>query len=288
MGDRLDAFLGFGDTSGQDAGDDAESLTLVRLSPAAIEPNAFQPREEFDEEELEGLAASIGEVGLLQPVVVRRIDEYRYELIAGERRWRAAQRAGLSEIPAIVKEADDQAALEQAVVENLHREDLNAVEEAAAYRQLMEDFALTQDAVAQRVGKSRSAVANTLRLLQLPEDVLALVRRGLLAAGHARALLTVLDPGAQSALAHRVVAEDLSVRQVEELVRAAVKARGAPDKAPVRSEAGKAAALLEIEQLLSERLETRVSVTMTRNRGRVVVEFADLDDLDRIYRELGR
>lgn len=292
MGEHLDALLGLAESSDVTTDESegpvrasTERPDLLMLAPEAIRPNEFQPREDFDEADLDGLAASIVEVGLLQPIIVRRIDDDRYELIAGERRWRAAQRAGLPEIPALLREADDRSSLEQAIVENLHRDDLNSVEEAVAYRQLMEDFGLTQDVVARRVGRSRSAVANTLRLLQLPAEVLRLVRRGELSAGHARALLTISDPAVQWSLAVKVVADRLSVREVEELVRAGSGPKKVDSPRSKRRD-GKPSAMLEIEQLLSDQLETRVSVSMARNGGRLVVEFADLEDLDRIYREL--
>lgn len=308
MTGRLDSLLGLG------SGDDDESATdhgagpassgvdtpiasasteggaradlgLTWLHPASITPNRFQPREHFDETELDSLAASIAAVGVLQPLLVRRIDEHRYELVAGERRWRAAQRAGLYEVPALVRTGDDQGALEQAVVENLHRQDLSAVEEAAAYRQLIEEFGLTQDAVAQRVGKSRSAVANTLRLLQLGPEVQRLITVGQLSAGHARALLALDDAREQRSLALRIVADELSVRQAEEAVRRQRAAAGGGNRAS-SSDGHGSAAVREIEALLSERLSTRVTVSTSGSRGRLVVEFADLDDLDRIYREL--
>ena len=290
MGDNLSELLGLGDR-GQEtvvgaSGAQQQLDGLVRLAVTLIVPNPLQPRSHFDGEELSALAASISEVGMLQPVIVRRIGEHRYELIAGERRWRAAQEAGLEEIPAIVRLADDQSSLEQAVVENLHRADLNGVEEAAAYRQLADDFGLTQDEIAQRVGKSRSAVANTLRLLQLPVSVQRLIMVGELSAGHARALLAVSDSDRQAQLAAKVVADELSVRQVEDLVRRASQGRKAQAKEAWAPAGHRSASMLEIERLLSDRLDTRVSVTLTRNRGRLVVEFADLEDLDRIYRKL--
>jgi ParB family chromosome partitioning protein len=224
---------------------------------------------------------------VLQPVLVRQLADGEYELVAGERRWRAARRAGLRVVPAIVRDVTDRESLEQAVVENVHRADLNVLEEAAAYRQLIDDFGLTQDVVAQRVGKSRSAVANTVRLLQLPSPVQKLIVSGLLTAGHARALLAFPDPDVQAKLAERVVKDGLTVRDVEDLVRAASQ-RGSPVPEERRRDIGetKPAALLEIEELLARRLETRVRVTLGRHRGRLLVEFADLDDLDRIYRLL--
>ena len=181
---------------------------------ALIVPNRYQPREHFDEETLQSLAASVAELGVIQPVVVRELDD-GYELIAGERRWRAAQRAGLTTVPALVRTVDDVASLETAVVENLHRQDLNALEEAAAYQQLIEDFGLTQDSVATRVGRSRSAIANTVRLLQLAAPVQRLIVEGHLSAGHGRALLAISDSNEQQALANQIVRENLTVRHVE-------------------------------------------------------------------------
>lgn len=259
---------------------------LVWVHPASIRPNQFQPREFFDEEDLTALATSIGAVGVLQPLLVRRIDDNQYELIAGERRWRAAQRAGAIEVPVLVRDTDDQGSLQEAVVENLHRQDLTAVEEAAAYRQLMDDFGLTQDEVARRVGKSRSAVANTLRLLHLTAEVQRLIATRQLSAGHARALLGVGDRGVQLELAGRVISEELSVRQTEEIVRRTVRDGGTTGSQSSRGPGAGHAALREIEQLLGEQLSTRVQVSMAKGRGRLVIEFADIDDLDRIYREL--
>lgn len=293
--------LGFGDEgdddrvqptarAGEGAGPTASSAgALVSLPIRSIGPNPLQPRSHFEREELEGLAASIRELGVLQPVLVREVSHGRYELIAGERRWRAAGEAGLTEVPAIIRTVDDLSMLEQAVVENLHRSDLNGVEEAAAYRQLMDEFGLTQDEVARRVGKSRSAVANTLRLLQLAPTVQRLVMVGELSAGHARALLTLSDPIRQSELARTVVTDELSVREVEELVRRQGRTAGSARRENQERPTGdqnRPASILEIEQLLGDRLATRVSVSLTRNRGRLVVEFADMEDLDRIFREL--
>jgi ParB family chromosome partitioning protein len=226
---------------------------------------------------------------VLQPVLVRELGDGGYELIAGERRWRAAKRAGLPTIPVVVKEADDLASLEQAVVENLHRQDLNPLEEAAAFQQLLEDFGMTHDQLATRVGKSRAAITNTLRLFQLPPSIQRLVAENRLAAGHARALLGTPDRAFQEALARRAVSEGLSVRAVEEAVRARTEP-GRPE-----GEAGESAVpaptrrlrqpgLLELEELLSRYLDTRVSVEMGAKRGRVSIEFATLEDLERIYR----
>lgn len=252
------------------------------LSVDEIVPNPFQPREEFDEAGIEALAASIEAVGVLQPVLVRPAPDEGYQLIAGERRWRAAQKAGLRRIPAIVREIRDVSALEHALVENLHRQDLNALEEAAAYQQLIDDFGLTQEALARQVGRSRPAVANTLRLLNLPPAIQGLLIDGRLAATHARALLPVEDRGVQQELAERAVEEGWSVRQVEE----AVKARQEAPRPPAPPEPGttRPAALLELEELLADHLETRVALQMGARRGRIVIDFADLDDLERLFR----
>lgn len=261
-----------------------------------VVPNRYQPREHFDEETLNSLTASVAEVGVIQPIVVREKDDGGYELIAGERRWRAAKRANLPAIPALVRGADDLASLETAVVENLHRQDLNALEEAAAYQQLIEDFSLTQDEVATRVGRSRSAVANTIRLLQLPPTVQRLVIEDRLSAGHARALLATPDRAEQERLAARIVDEALTVRQVEALLKGDGDedegASAAPDETDSGSSSAAAAgesrlpepAVLELEELLAARLSTRVSVKLGKGPGKLVVDFADLDDLERIYR----
>lgn len=265
--------------------------TFRELNVDEVTPNRYQPRDHFDEESLSALAASIAEVGVIQPIVVRASDDDGYELIAGERRWRAAKRAGLPSIPAIIRDSDDLASLETAVVENLHRQDLNALEEAAAYQQLIEDFAFTQDQVATRVGRSRSAVANTIRLLHLPAPVQRLVIEGQLSAGHARALLAAPDAASQQALARRVVKERLTVRDIEELLRGegeeAVESDSASSSsAPTRETVGTTTdpGVLELEELLAARLETRVKVQLGKGPGRLIVDFADLDDLERIYR----
>lgn len=248
-----------------------------------IVPNPFQPREEFDEALLASLTDSIAEVGVLQPLLVRPDGHGGYQLIAGERRWRASRQAGLTEVPAIVREVRDVTALEHALVENLHRQDLNALEEAAAYQQLIDDFGLTQDQLAQRVGRSRPAVTNLLRLLQLPPAIQGLLIDGRLAAGHARALLTVEDRELQQRLAARAVDEGWSVRQVEDAVKKAAEAAAAGDDRPEPG-ATRPAALLELEELLSDHLDTRVNIATGARRSRLTIDFADLDDLERIYR----
>lgn len=263
-----------------------EGAQLRELPIGQIEPNRYQPRSVFDEELLVSLAASIRAVGVLQPVLVRPVGPDRYELIAGERRWRAARRAGLQTIPALVRQTEDVRSLEHALVENLHRADLNPLEEAAAYQQLIEEFDHTQEDVATQVGKSRSAVANTLRLLHLPPSIQRLLQEGQLSAGHARALLGTPDRAFQEAVARRVIAEQLTVREVEELVRrhqADDSSDPAPSPSPTHGQSVRPAAILELEELLGDLLDTRVQVAMGAKKGRLVVEFATLDDLERIY-----
>lgn len=266
-------------------------LTLTELPLNVITSNRHQPRKAFDEETLASLTASIRELGVLQPVLVRPSGDDRYELIAGERRWRAAKRAGLPSVPAIVREVDDTTSLEHALVENLHRQDLNPLEEAAAYQQLIEDFHLTHDQVAARVGKSRAAVSNTLRLFQLPPAIQKLVADGQLSAGHARALLGTPDRAYQEQLARRVVADNLTVRDVEEAVRARTELEEATTPTgsspqPAGGHKLRPPGLLELEELFSQYLDTRVQVTMGPRRGKVVIDFADLEDLERIYRRI--
>ncbi len=280
-----------------------DDAALRELPVSQIEPNRNQPRGYFDEEALVSLTASITELGVLQPVLVRPLGQDRYELIAGERRWRAAKRAGLPAIPAVVRKIDDTSSLEQAVVENLHRADLNPLEEAGAYQQLIEDFKLSHDDVARRVGRSRSAVSNMLRLFQLPPGIQKLVAETQLSAGHARALLGTPDRAFQEELARRAVNDQLSVRDVEEAVRVrngeSAESGPAPEPAAAAgkpAEDGSMAAaagrrlrppgLLELEELLSDRLDTRVKVSMGAKRGKVTIEFATLEDLERIYRAM--
>ena len=271
-----------------------------------IRANPYQPRVEFDDDALAGLAASIEALGVLQPLLVRPADQGTYHLIAGERRWRAARRAGLATVPVLIRHGDDQAALEEALVENLHREDLNPLEEAVGIQQLMDEFGLSHAAAAARLGRSRPAVTNLLRLLQLPTQLQRMVRDGVLSAGSARAVLSLPDEPSQTSVAQRAVDEELSVRAVEELVRTrhdladrVPSGRGRPKtKPPVNDDPGNGSAaddqalapedrpagVLELEQLLSDRLSTSVAVELTAKRGRIVVEFADLDDLERLYR----
>jgi ParB family chromosome partitioning protein len=254
---------------------------FAELPLDAITPNPRQPRQVFDEEAMAELVISLREVGLLQPVVVRPIGQERYELVMGERRWRAAQQAGFERIPAIVRSVDDDDLLRDALLENLHRSQLNPLEEAAAYDQLLQDFHCTHEELASRIGRSRPQISNTLRLLKLPPLVQRRVAAGVVSAGHARALLGLEDAAAIERLAQRIVAEGLSVRAVEEIVAVG----DTPADEPVRRTRHKkpvAPALQELAARLSDRFETRVKVDLGRAKGKIVVEFASLADLERI------
>jgi len=284
---------GLGSLIPSEVSDDRDA-TFQQVLVSAIHANPYQPREYFDEETLDSLTNSVRELGVLQPLLVRK-DGDGYELIAGERRWRAAKRAGLQKVPVVVRDADDMSSLEQALVENLHRQDLNVLEEAAAYQQLVDEFSMTQEQVAKRVGKSRSAVANTLRLLALPTSIQRLVSENRLSAGHARAVLTLDDESAQVDVADRIVAEELTVRQAEELVKSLTSTDTSEeddaddddgsDSTPTASSIGSTRdpAVLELEELLSDRLSTKVNVSLGAKRGKIVIDYADLDDLERIY-----
>lgn len=268
----------------------AGATTLEEIPPGMIIPNRRQPRKHFDPEALSTLSASIRQLGLLQPVVVRRRPDAGFELVMGERRWRAAQQAGLSSIPALIIDTDDRGSLERAIVENVHRQDLNPIEEAAAYRQLVEEAGLTHEQLAERVGLSRSTVGNVMRLLDLPDSIQAMVLQGRLSGGHAKALLGLLGHPLLERIAQRVAAGGLSVRETEELVR---REREEPEEpmapeTPVRrvahprSDAG----LLEISDALADQLGTRVVVTKGRGKGKIVIEFGSDEDLVRIWRQL--
>lgn len=247
----------------------------------SITPNPKQPREIFDEEALAELVTSIREVGLLQPIVVREIGDGRYELVMGERRWRAAREVGLTHVPAIVRETADDAMLRDALLENLHRQQLNPLEEAAAYSQLLEEFGTTHEELAARIGRSRPQVSNTIRLLNLSAPVQRRVAAGVISAGHARALLGVDDAEAQDRLAQRIVAEGLSVRTIEEIV-ALGDAPGKGTSTARRSKMPVAPALTDLSSRLSDHFETRVKVELGRSKGKIVVEFGSLDDLERL------
>jgi ParB family chromosome partitioning protein len=268
----------------------AGATTLEEIPPAMITPNSRQPRKNFDPETLSALSASIRQLGLLQPVVVRRRPDSGFELVMGERRWRAAQQAGLSAIPALIIDTDDRGSLERAIVENVHRQDLNPIEEAAAYRQLVEEAGLTQEQLAERVGLSRSTVGNVMRLLDLPDSIQAMVMQERLSGGHAKALLGLLGHPLLERIAQRVAAGGMTVRETEELVR---REREEPEdpmvpEAPARRAAsGRTdAGLLEISDALTDQLGTRVVVTKGRGKGKIVIEFGSDEDLVRIWRQL--
>jgi ParB family chromosome partitioning protein len=264
-----------------------EGAGMVEVPVGAVSPNPRQPRTNFDDETLQALAASIREVGVLQPIVVRRSGE-GYELIAGERRLRAARLAGLATVPVILRDSDDADTLREALIENIHRDDLGPIELAEAFRELLEELGLKQETLAERLGVSRSHIANTIRLLQLPADVQGLLADGRLQAGHGRALLSLNDAESQGSLALRAAAEDLSVREVEELVRRYVDQPAAPAEDPVvpAPPPPSNASLAEVEELLAEQLATRVLIQMGKKRGRIVVEFGSADDLERIVSEI--
>ncbi|WP_431980711.1 ParB/RepB/Spo0J family partition protein [Streptomyces qinglanensis] len=268
------------------ASEDAGGAFFAEVPLDAITPNPRQPREVFDEDALSELVTSIKEVGLLQPVVVREVTPGSFELIMGERRWRACREAGLERIPAIVRATEDEKLLLDALLENLHRAQLNPLEEAAAYDQLLRDFNCTHDELADRIGRSRPQVSNTLRLLRLSPGVQRRVAAGVLSAGHARALLSVEDGEEQDKLAHRIVAEGLSVRAVEEIVTLmGGKPKSAKPKGP-RAGARVSPALDHLAGRLSDRFETRVKVDLGQKKGKIVVEFASMDDLERILGQL--
>lgn len=249
----------------------------------AIVANPHQPRVHFDEDSLADLAKSIKEIGVLQPLLVREASPGSYVLIAGERRWRAAKKANLKQVPVVVREITEIESVEQALVENLHRQDLTALEEASAYQQLVEDFSLTHEQVSKRVGKSRVAVTNSLRLLTLPAAVQGYLADGRLSAGHARALLGCESTGTMEQLAATAVKEGWSVRATEVAVKEGVTK---PSPKPAPPPGLKPAGLLELESLLAEHLDTKVSVSMSGKRGRIAIDFADLVDLERIYRAM--
>ncbi|RFA17491.1 chromosome partitioning protein ParB [Subtercola boreus] len=260
---------------------------LANLAPKSIVPNAKQPRIEFDADDLAELVASIREVGVLQPIVVRELTkvgtaDQQYELVMGERRLRASRELGLETIPAVIKETADENMLRDALLENLHRSQLNPLEEASAYQQLLADFDITQDQLATRIGRSRPQITNTIRLLKLPTSVQRRVAAGVLSAGHARAILSVVDAEEMSRLADKIVNEDLSVRAAE-----AVASR-APRAKRVRPTAGRRNDHLdEIAERLGDRLNTRVKVSLGATRGQIVIDFATIQDLNRILAEMG-
>lgn len=260
---------------------------LLEVPVNAVLPNPKQPRTRFDDEAIATLAASIREVGILQPIVVRRTPDGRYELIAGERRLRAAKSAGLATVPVVLRDSEDADLLREALIENIHREDLNPIEQAEAFRQLLEELGLKQEELAERVGVSRSHIANTIRLLGLPLEVQQLLADEKVTAGHSRALLSLGDQDAMKALALRIAAEDLSVRQTEEVVRRFLDTpKSAEPKTAKPTAPPSGGSLAEVEEILSEQLATRVTIQMGAKRGKVLIEFGSPDDLERIVSEI--
>ncbi len=288
--------------SDDEGGAQVTGMGLRSIAIKTITPNTNQPRSYFDEDSLEELSASIRAVGVLQPILVRPLKQVdartgiAFELIAGERRWRAAQRAGLVLIPALVRETDDVSSVEQALIENLHRQDLTPLEEAAAYQQLIDDFSMTHEQVGERVGKTRTVITNSLRLLSLPPSIHQLLAEGRLSGGHARALLGVTDKTIQEKLAQQCADEGWTVRATEDAVRATTGRRNKNNesiddknrstKKPIPTTTLPEPGLVELQALLGEHLSTKVSITATAGRGRLTIEFADLNDLERIYRAM--
>ena len=262
--------------------------TYAEVPVVAIRPNPKQPREVFDEDEMAELVHSISEIGVLQPIVVRRVepeDGVEFELIMGERRWRASGRADRETIPAIIKSTDNEDLLRDALLENLHRSNLNSLEEAAAYQQLLDDFGCSQEELSRRIGRSRPQISNTLRLLRLPPMVARRVAAGVLSAGHARALLTLEDGGQMERLAQRIVAEGLSVRSVEEIVSLGMEPEKSKRSAPRAGE--RSPQLDDLASRLSDRLDTRVKINLGQRKGRMTIEFASVEDLHRVIDQMG-
>ena len=286
-GRAIDVFFAGDAESGGEGLQAVPGARLAAIEPGDIRPNASQPRTIFDEDDLAELEHSIREFGVLQPIVVRPIEGAtaapHYELIMGERRWRASQRAGLETVPAVVKETPDDAMLRDALLENLHRAQLNPLEEASAYQQLIDDFAITQEELSRRIGRSRPQISNTIRLLKLPEGVQSRVASGVLAAGHARAVLSLPTPEAMEQLAAKIINEDLSVRAAEAaagLLQTRTR-RTAPTKGAVQHD------LDELADRLEDRLDTRVRIQLGRTKGQLTIDFATVADLTRILGELG-
>jgi ParB family transcriptional regulator, chromosome partitioning protein len=295
LGKGLGALIPENETPAAEATTTATSEGPLRRVPVqSIRPNPYQPRKAINDESLVALASSVKELGVLQPIIVRPVDgeEGHYELIAGERRWRAAILAELEFMPVLVQvDVNDRLSLEQAVVENLHRVDLHPLEEAAAYQQLIDEFDLTHEQVAQRVGKSRANITNTLRLLQLGEAAQSALASSLISAGHARSLLAITDPNAQATMVARVIKNEMSVRATEEAVKTFLEPKAVVESEPA-AKPGLGAARLrpvpdasvaELEHLLEDYLDTRVHVDLKGRNGRIIIDFADLDDLERLY-----
>lgn len=257
---------------------------LIHIDPHSIVPNPRQPRTHFDPDDLAELVHSVREFGVLQPVVVRDLGEGKYELIMGERRTRAAREAGLDSMPAVVRDTADEHLLRDALLENLHRSQLNPLEEASAYQQLLEDFGITQEELASRIGRSRPQISNTIRLLRLPVPVQQRVAAGVLSAGHARAILSLDDEVAMQRLADKIVNEDLSVRAAEAIAKGS---DAASRRLPAPKAGSRRSHLDEVAERLGDRLNTRVKVSLTARKGQVVIDFATIQDLNRILGELG-
>ena len=274
---------GLGALLGESAMQSAPQQSPLLLPLQKIEPNRLQPRKNFDEEELSSLADSIRQHGVIQPLTVRLLDSGYYQIIAGERRWRAARLAGLREVPVVVIEADDKKAMELALIENLQRSDLTPIEEARGYQQLIGEYGLTQEQVADRVSKSRPAVANAMRLLSLPDELLALVEEGKLTAGHARALLSLKDTRQQLAVAQKIINLQLSVRQTEAMCKKLSKAVKAPEPKPVEVDY-----LAECEKTLSRRLGRGVKIVSGKRKGKIELEYYGQEDLQRLYEALAK
>lgn len=274
---------GLGALLGESAMQSAPQQSPLLLPLQKIEPNRLQPRKNFDEEELSALADSIRQHGVIQPLTVRLLDSGYYQIIAGERRWRAARLAGLREVPVVIIEADDKKAMELALIENLQRSDLTPIEEARGYQQLIGEYGLTQEQVADRVSKSRPAVANAMRLLSLPDELLSLVEEGKLTAGHARALLSLKDTRQQLAVAQKVINLQLSVRQTEAMCKKLSKAVKAPEPKPVEVDY-----LAECEKTLSRRLGRGVRIVSGKRKGKIELEYYGQEDLQRLYEALAK
>lgn len=263
-------------------GTEEERKDFVQLKTSIIEPNRDQPRKDFDEEQLQALSDSIIEHGMIQPIIVTPSNGGFYRIIAGERRWRAAKMAGIKNIPAIVRVCEKKEEAEIAMIENLQREDLNACEEAEGYLYLIESFGMTQEQVGQRIGKSRSAVANSVRLLSLPQNILSMIREGLISGGHARALLSLESEKEQQELAERIINESISVREVEKTVSTKKK------KQKQKIETNKLPEILELERIISSNLQTKVRITTGVKKGKIEIEFYGNEDLCRILEMLGQ
>jgi ParB family chromosome partitioning protein len=280
LGRNLDSLI---PTPIRASGVDAPVAGRLEVDIESIRPNPKQPRSIFDDSELSELAASIKEIGILQPPVVRKVGENQYELIMGERRLRASKLAGLSRIPVIIRETSDNELLREALIENIHRSNLNALEEAAAYNQMLSDFGLTHDELAQRVGKSRPVITNTLRLLNLPPSVQKKLASGAISAGHARALLGLTDPNEIERIANKIVSEGLSVRATEELILVNSGGKESTSKKSGASSLGK---YQELEEKIGDALDTRVKIKGGSKGGKILIEFADSQDLLRIAGKL--